>query len=74
MRLVLDSRQHPTGSLGYHGADKYQGAALLASNDAMFTEADFASISRVGDSGKREVVDKTGRFGCGSFSLENAPT
>lgn len=33
-------------------------------NDGVFSEADMASISRVGDSGKRAQAGKTGRFGC----------
>lgn len=41
----------------------FQGPALLAFNDAIFTERDFESISRVGDSKKRGVAGKTGRFG-----------
>ena len=37
-----------------------QGPALLVRNDAVFTEADFQSISRVGDSVKRGQAGKTG--------------
>jgi len=33
-----------------------QGAALLVYNDGVFSEADFKSISHIGDSGKREQV------------------
>jgi len=43
----------------------FQGAALLAYNDAVFSEADFQSISSIGQSVKREQQGKTGRFGVG---------
>lgn len=42
---------------------QFQGPALLAYNDGVFTEKDFESISRIGDSKKREQIGKTGRFG-----------
>jgi len=42
----------------------FQGPALLACNDgAAFSEADYASISSLGNSAKREETGKTGRFG-----------
>ncbi len=45
----------------------FQGPALLAFNDAVFTERDFESISRIGDSAKRGLAGKTGRFGYGGL-------
>jgi sacsin len=39
-------------------------------NDSVFSEADFTSISRIGDSVKREEAGKTGRFGIGFNSCE----
>ena len=41
----------------------FQGPALLAFNDAAFSAADLESISRIGDSVKRQETGKTGRFG-----------
>lgn len=38
------------------GLAGFQGPALLAYNDAVFTPRDFESISRVGDSKKRGVA------------------
>lgn len=35
----------------------------------MFSQEDFASISRVGDSVKRTQIGKTGRFGIGFNSV-----
>jgi sacsin len=42
---------------------QFQGPALLSFNDGVFSEKDFESISRIGDSKKREQLGKTGRFG-----------
>jgi sacsin len=64
VRLCLDTRAHGVASLAFAAAAAFQGAALLAYNDAVFTEADFKSISTIGDSVKKEQVGKTGRFGC----------
>ncbi|OAY69871.1 Sacsin [Ananas comosus] len=40
-----------------------RGPALVAYNDAGFTDDDFVSISRIGDSKKQSQAWKTGRFG-----------
>jgi len=42
---------------------RFQGPALLVFNNATFSEHDFQSISRIGDSVKRKQTGKTGRFG-----------
>ena len=65
VRLCLDARAHGTESLAFAEGAPFQGAALLCYNDATFSDADFASISRIGDSVKRDQAGKTGRFGCG---------
>ena len=54
-------------SLAFAEGAPFQGAALLAFNDAQFSDADFASISRIGDSVKRDQAGKTGRFGCATL-------
>lgn len=61
--LCLDRRSHGTESLLSSELAQWQGPALLAYNDAVFTEDDFVSISRIGDSKKRGQAWKTGRFG-----------
>ncbi|KAL0374334.1 UNVERIFIED_CONTAM: Sacsin [Sesamum radiatum] len=48
---------------------QWQGPALLAYNDAVFTEEDFVSISRIGGSSKHAKPWKTGRFGVGFNSV-----
>lgn len=53
----------PAGSVLAPQMAQFQGPALLSFNDGVFTEKDFESISRIGNSKKREQVGKTGRFG-----------
>ncbi|KAF9624036.1 hypothetical protein IFM89_007734 [Coptis chinensis] len=72
--LCLDRRVHGVDSLLSHKLSEWQGPALLAFNDAQFTEDDFVSISRIGDSKKHGQAWKTGRFGGGyatSFSYSS---
>ena len=71
VRVCLDRRTHPTATLVDARMAAFQGPALLAYNDAVFTEADFASIQRIGDSLKRDASRgaKTGRFGIGFNSV-----
>ena len=68
VRLCLDRRSHGTASLLAPALAQWQGPALLAYNDAVFTDEDFASISRIGDSRKVAQTWKTGRFGYASLS------
>ncbi|XP_037481985.1 sacsin-like [Triticum dicoccoides] len=63
VRLCLDRRAHGACSLLAPALAQWQGPALLAHNDAAFTDDDFASISRIVDSKKASQVWKTGRFG-----------
>ncbi|KAG2569738.1 hypothetical protein PVAP13_7NG437900 [Panicum virgatum] len=69
VRLCLDRRSHGTASLLAPALAQWQGPALLAYNDAVFTDEDFASISRIGDSMKVAQTWKTGRFGVGFNSV-----
>jgi len=61
--FCLDHRVHGTDSLLCEELKEWQGPALLAYNNSQFTEEDFVSISRIGDSQKRVQPWKTGRFG-----------
>ncbi|OMO98696.1 hypothetical protein COLO4_13756 [Corchorus olitorius] len=63
VRLCLDRRPHSTVSLLSDSLAQWQGPSLLAYNDAVFTEEDFVSISRIGGSSKHGQSWKTGRFG-----------
>ena len=61
--LCLDRRVHGRESLLSESLAPFQGPALLAYNNAVFTEEDFVSISRIGGSNKHGQAWKTGRFG-----------
>ncbi|PON99419.1 Histidine kinase-like ATPase, C-terminal domain containing protein [Trema orientale] len=61
--LCLDRRVHGSDSLLSQSLAQWQGPSLLAYNDAVFTEDDFVSISRIGGSTKHSQAWKTGRFG-----------
>lgn len=63
VRLCLDRRTHGVDSLLSPTLAQWQGPALLAYNDAVFTDEDFVSISRIGGSTKHDKAWKTGRFG-----------
>ncbi|XP_010245479.1 PREDICTED: sacsin [Nelumbo nucifera] len=67
--LCLDRRVHGVGSLLSSKLAEWQGPALLAYNNAEFTDDDFVSISRIGDSKKQGQAWKTGRFGVGFNSV-----
>ncbi|KAJ4822812.1 hypothetical protein Tsubulata_015814 [Turnera subulata] len=69
VRLCLDRRLHGSSSLLSPSLSQWQGPALLAYNDAVFTEEDFVSISRIGGSAKHGQAWKTGRFGVGFNSV-----
>ena len=69
--FCLDRRAHGCTSLAFEKLAPFQGAALLAHNNAVFTETDFKSIQRIGDSLKKDKSNgtKTGRFGVGFNSV-----
>ncbi|KAL1292332.1 hypothetical protein AAHE18_20G264300 [Arachis hypogaea] len=67
--LCLDCRSHRRDSLLSDTLAQWQGPALLAYNDAIFTEEDFVSISKIGGSSKHGQAWKTGRFGVGFNSV-----
>lgn len=69
--LCLDARAHGTDTLVSPSMAAFQGPAILAHNDAVFTDVDFESIQRLGDSLKKDSSKgtKTGRFGIGFNSV-----
>lgn len=69
VRFCLDRRVHASDSLLSSSLAQWQGPALLAFNDAVFSEEDFVSISRIGGSSKHGQAWKTGRFGVGFNSV-----
>ena len=86
MRLVAAEARHAVSS-GVGGGRRVEptnalsglmsGPSLLAYNSAKFTETDFASIQRIGDSLKKtKSGTKTGRFGVGvnsAYHLTDVP-
>ncbi|KAG7379423.1 hypothetical protein PHYPSEUDO_008661 [Phytophthora pseudosyringae] len=71
VNLCLDYRQHAATGLAYEKLASFQGPSLLVHNNATFTDADFQSIQRIGDSLKKDNSKgwKTGRFGVGFNSV-----
>ncbi|TDH74225.1 hypothetical protein CCR75_001452 [Bremia lactucae] len=69
--LCIDYRQHAATGLAYEKLASFQGPSLLIYNNATFSDADFLSIQRIGDSLKKDNSNgwKTGRFGVGFNSV-----
>ncbi|KAF0699884.1 Aste57867_9568 [Aphanomyces stellatus] len=77
--FCLDMRYHSTDQLVYSKLADFQGPSLMVYNNAQFTDADFQSIQKIGDSLKKESSNgwKTGRFGIGFnsvYHLTDLPT
>jgi sacsin len=68
-RFVLDTSDHPDLPVLVDGLSEYQGPALLAYNDALFSEKDFQSLTSLGDSKKLQDKAATGKFGLGFSSV-----
>jgi hypothetical protein len=68
-RFVLDTASYPENPVLVDGLSEFQGPALLAYNDAIFTEKDFASLTSLGDSKKLQDKAATGKFGLGFSSV-----
>ncbi|KAF4626625.1 hypothetical protein G7Y89_g11535 [Cudoniella acicularis] len=71
VRFFLDDTSYPTDQLLDPELAKYQGPALLAYNNASFTDKDFNNLRRLGDSKKIEDGLTTGKFGRGFNSVYN---
>lgn len=69
--FTVDWRDHrgEAGNLPDDRMRELLGPALLAYNDARFSDEDFTHVRRIGDSAKREDVTRTGRFGIGFNSV-----
>lgn len=73
IEFVLDRTQYTKTNLLHAELAGYQGAALLAYNNRPFEEKDFRSLRRIGDSGKADDLESTGKFGKG-FNSVNIPS
>ena len=69
VRLCFDQRKHDQDGLLYPGLAGFQGPALYCFNDSVFSDEDFRSITRIGDSSKQAMKSKVGRFGVGFNSV-----
>jgi 2Fe-2S type ferredoxin len=69
IQITFDWRQHPTSGLPDPRMEALMGAAMVVYNDSTFSDEDFDNIQSLGESGKRETLWKTGRFGVGFNSV-----
>ncbi|KAJ5050730.1 uncharacterized protein L3040_002603 [Drepanopeziza brunnea f. sp. 'multigermtubi'] len=69
VKFVLDNRSHPAEDLMHPKLAQYQGPALLAYNNAVFSDTDFRSLRSIGDSQKINDGSTTGRYGRGFNSV-----
>ena len=65
VRLMLDSNPRGTKSLLGPRLAEWQGPALVAWNDAVFSPSDFHNIARIGQDSKIDAPAAAGRFGLG---------
>lgn len=70
-KYILDTSSYPTKYLVDPGLAEHQGPALLVYNDAVFSEDDFTSLKRLGDSVKMQKKLATGKFGLGFNSVSS---
>ena len=75
VKFVLDRRDLPTLSqclvdhTNHKELHRFQGPALLAYNDAVFSERDWEGIQNLQQSGKAKDPFKVGKFGIGFSSV-----
>ena len=69
IEYILDTNTYVGEPLLHDALAEYQGPALLARNNSVFTDEDLASLSAVGDSRKRHDAESTGKFGQGFNSV-----
>ncbi|KAJ8024031.1 Sacsin [Holothuria leucospilota] len=69
VKFIYDKRQFGTTTLFEPTLSKFQGPALLAFNNAEFSDEDWGAIQRPARSDKKENALKVGRFGIGFSSV-----
>ena len=67
--FYVDERQHGTSNLPHPDLARFQGPALVAANDACFTQEDWDGIQSLQQSIKADDPFKVGRFGIGFNSV-----
>ena len=77
VKFLLDWREHPKNSLFADELEKWQGPALIAYNNATFSDEDFDNICILAGETKKIDPLKTGRFGvgfCATYHLTDLPS
>ncbi len=77
IKFVLDCRQHGCKSLFNDQMRYWQGPALIAYNNATFSDQDFDNVCELAGETKMSDPMKTGRFGvgfCACYSLTDVPS
>ena len=69
IKFILDSRQYSTVHLIDRKLNKFQGPALYAWNNAVFTNEDWDNFGKIEDSSKEMKSLKIGKFGIGFISI-----
>ena len=67
--FYVDERKHGTSNLPHPDLANFQGPALVAANDACFTDEDWEGIQSLQQSIKADDPFKVGRFGIGFNSV-----
>ena len=77
VKFLIDSRHHPKETLITEELKEWQGPALIAYNNATFSDEDFQNILSVAGETKKSNPLKTGRFGvgfCATYHLTDIPS
>ena len=77
VKFLINWREHPTEYLMSAGMKHWQGPALYAYNDSVFTDEDFEHIKKVEGGMKLKDSNKIGRFGvgfCCTYQLTDVPS
>ena len=77
VKFVIDWRQHPCDTLLEPEMKPWQGPALIAYNNAVFTANDFKNICELAGGSKKSDPTKIGRFGigfCSVYHLTDVPS
>ena len=77
IKLLIDWRSHGQQSLLETGMRHWQGPALIAYNNTVFSDTDFINICELAAESKMSDPLKTGRFGvgfCSCYSLTDVPS
>ena len=69
VRFYIDNRQHGISSCINERLAQHQGPALIAFNDAVFTEKDWEGIQQLQDSIKADNPFNVGKYGIGFNSV-----